>query len=140
MSDNKQKLIQNYKETLYSVDGLIDPIQIDHKHRELDHLLVEKSVTTWAYITAWNPKSERRDDSVNFAANEKLKQDIRAMGYETSPGVGRDHHETWHEDSFLVLGISKEEAIELGKKYEQNAIVVGKLNQPAELVLVLLEE
>jgi len=44
---------------------------------------------------------------------------------------------TWEpEKSLLIFGISRTRAIELGNKFEQNAIVVGKKSLPAELVLI----
>ena len=50
-------------------------------------------------------------------------------------GVGSD--KSWEpEKSFLILGIPLDEAILIGKKYRQNAIVVGKLNEPPQLIWI----
>ena len=38
------------------------------------------------------------------------------------------------EASFLILGISREAAVLLGRQFGQNAIVCGMLGQAAELV------
>ncbi len=40
------------------------------------------------------------------------------------------------ERSLLILSITKDEAIEIGKKYKQNAIVFGIIYQPAELIIM----
>jgi hypothetical protein len=61
---------------------------------------------------------------------EDLKQFVVFNG----EGVGDDP--SWPpEKSYLVAGIHREVAIYLGKKYEQNAIVVGQ-GAKAELVIL----
>ena len=37
------------------------------------------------------------------------------------------------EDSYLILGIPRTDAISLGYDFGQNAIVVGRIGNPAEL-------
>jgi len=49
--------------------------------------------------------------------------------------VGSD--ESWQpEKSFLILGIALDEAILIGKKYRQNAIVVGKIHEEPQLIWI----
>jgi hypothetical protein len=40
----------------------------------------------------------------------------------------------------LILGISAAEAIAIGKHFEQNAIVLGKKNEPAQLQMLVAIE
>lgn len=49
------------------------------------------------------------------------------------PGVGVG--ETgWREESFLIVGNSRDVARALGRRYGQNAIVAGRTGEPAALV------
>ena len=48
-------------------------------------------------------------------------------------GIGSDPD--WvPEDSYLIIGIPRADAISLGYDFGQNAIVVGRIGNPAELV------
>ena len=40
------------------------------------------------------------------------------------------------EESILIVGINSEDAVKLGKKYAQAAIVTGERNAPAELIFI----
>lgn len=40
------------------------------------------------------------------------------------------------ELSLLAIGIARDKAIEIGNSFEQNAIVVGRIYLPAELLLL----
>ncbi len=47
------------------------------------------------------------------------------------------HSQTWApEHSLLILGITKEKAIEIRNSYEQNAIVYGAIHQLPELLVL----
>ena len=49
-------------------------------------------------------------------------------------GHGVDEKEIWEpENSVLILGVTADEAISLGNKYEQNAIVLGTIYKEAIL-------
>ena len=62
-----------------------------------------------------------------------LRNKIVNYKYFEGEGVGKDP--SWKpEKSFLILGITKERAIELGNEYEQNAIVYGEINELPELL------
>ena len=51
-------------------------------------------------------------------------------------GIGEDpKHKP--EKSLLIIGISAADAVSLGKHFEQNAIVLGKKNEPAQLEMIV---
>ena len=63
-----------------------------------------------------------------FACPKELKDKIASYKFFEGEGVGED--KTWEpEISYLVVGISHEDAIKIGKFFEQNAIVIGKFNE-----------
>ena len=91
--------------------------------------------TRWAYITAWNPNGEDRPPEENRIANAKLRQELESRGLPFFEGAGEPEPPSDHEPeaSYLVLGIERSTAIELGRRFGQVAIVFGTRGNPAEL-------
>ncbi|MDG3088998.1 DUF3293 domain-containing protein [Vibrio hannami] len=79
----------------------------------------EIGLIDFAVITAWNPFGKLMSNSVNQRANYDLECDILKQNYEKLL-VG-DINREWTEESFAVE-MPLVEAVELGKKYNQNAI------------------
>lgn len=73
-------------------------------------------------ITAWNPGDERFDHAQNAERNQQLLTDLRALNCQVLPARGSDPESDYFEDSWAAIGLSDEQAIELGRKYEQIAI------------------
>jgi hypothetical protein len=129
------ELIQAYKQTSFNVYEPLITIKVDEKNIKLDELLKSHNQHEWAYITAWNPYSELISLKINQQRNQELKADLTKYIIFEGEGVGADPN--WApEQSFLVLGITREDAIKIGKIYRQNAIVVGSLQSVAELVWI----
>jgi len=104
---------------------------------ELDRLLTEEGATEWAYISAWNPRSEPTPAEVNSATQIELEAELSTAGYRFFPGEGVPADSAWPpEASVLVLGINRAAAIAVGRRYGQNAIVVGAKGQAAELLFL----
>lgn len=77
-----------------------------------------------AFITAFNPYSKVTETAENNKRNKLLRSDLDEISFATVKGYGQDPEVSWEkEDSFLAFGISKEQAVQLGIKYEQNAIL-----------------
>jgi len=129
------ELIQAYKETDFNVYEPKITIKVGQVSQELDSLLNINNCMTWAYITAWNPYSELTDDRTNEEKNDQLRNDLTGYIFFYGEGVGSDHN--WQpEKSFLILGIALHDAILIGKKYRQNAIVVGKIHEEPQLIWI----
>jgi hypothetical protein len=129
------ELIQAYKETDFNVYEPKITIKVGQVNQELDRLLKMNNCLTWAYITAWNPYSEFTDDRTNEEKNNQLRNDLTGYILIEGEGVGSD--QSWQpEKSFLILGITLEDAILIGKKYRQNAIVVGKIYEEPQLIWI----
>lgn len=134
-------LEQAYRNTDYIVQDESFPISsfvinIDQLHPELyNHI---NPLETWTYITAYNPYSKELSDNENESRNSLLKKDLKELGLLVYEGFGRSKNPDfpWQEKSFFVPGISRAAAINLGTKYEQNAIVFGEHKGPAELILL----
>ena len=73
-------------------------------------------------ITAWNPDSLLTSGDQNGEANDRLEATIIRHGGAIEPVVGRSSDNTWNEDSFLVVGVSREQAADIGQSFGQLAI------------------
>jgi hypothetical protein len=111
-------------------------IRIGEHCTALDALLTHHAVSTWAYITAYNPGSVRLSDGENIARQTELERLISQQAVAVYRGHGIGDDGDWpHEVSCLILGIPREDARELGRRFEQIAIVAGRCGGEAELVL-----
>ncbi|PJZ59756.1 hypothetical protein CH376_22045 [Leptospira adleri] len=98
----------------------------------LDVFLKEQGKEEWAYLTASNPESEILSEAENKDRNTLLRRELNA--FSVFEGEGRGQDPNWiPESSFLVLGISEKRAILLGKKFQQNAILAGKIARRSKL-------
>ena len=128
-----KELIQAYQSTNFNVYEPKLTIRVGEKNQLLNDLLQQHHCAAWTYVTAWNPFSKTQSDEINQLRNKELKEDLQDYILFDGEGVGQDPK--WKpEQSFLVLGISKEKAIALGNKYKQHAIVFGEINKTAELL------
>jgi hypothetical protein len=108
---------------------------------QLDELQKSKGVECSAFITAWNPRSKPTSALENEAAHEALYADICALGLECISGIGEAPSGKWAgERSFLVLGLSKDDCINLGKKYGQNAVLFADSKAVPFLVFPVFDE
>ena len=132
-------LLKAYSETTFHVFEPHILIEIGHKNNALEVLLLANNASQWAYITPYNPYSKELSDTENLMRFERLKGELSEYSFFEGEGVGMDL--TWApERSLLILGITKEKAIEIGNSYEQNAIFYGVIHQlPEFLVLRELE-
>ena len=98
---------------------------------------VDEAIKKWgiSYASKVNLIAIGMGNQPDLAVLKKLTENhITYEGY----GVGEDP--TWEPElSMLTIGISMEDASVLGKKFEQNAIVYGEINNTPRL-LILNEE
>ena len=113
-------------------------IRIDRVNPALDELLGHNEAATAAFVTACNPRGEKKSYEENEAAAAALRASPLLIGYAWFKGESRDPEARWPaEPSLLIVGIPRKEAEQLGEVLNQNAIVfVEKGGKPA---LVLLE-
>jgi hypothetical protein len=111
-------------------------LRIGEPNPELDELIVAEGATTAAFISAANPRGEKRADTENGVANAALQSFVSAAGYPHYWGEGRDPFGSWAEPSFLVIGIYRANAEALGQLFEQNAILFCEAGRAPELIVV----
>ena len=134
----KKELLDSYAAANYHVYA--DPsfiLKIDISSKELRKLLIELNVKFAAFITAFNPYSQELSLKENRLRNKKLEGKIQSLDLYYIKGDGRcGDSGVVGEESFLVLGLSKKQAINLGKESQQNAIVVCDANAIPSLLLL----
>ena len=129
------ELLEAYRNTRFTVFSPAITIRIGEISEALEELLKEKGIHEWAYITSVNPYSRIHTDEENEKLFNDLKEDVKEYPNFLGEGVGTDPQ--WQpEISLLILDIRRAEAERLGRKYGQNAIVLGVAGKEAELILL----
>lgn len=128
-------LLEAYKNTKYKVFQLDIVIEIDKLNDKLKELLNKYNSTEWAFITAFNPYSKIITQDENIERHNELKE--LTNKYTTFEGHGIGEDPSWEPElSLLIIGITRDEATIIGKKFEQNAIVCGGINYSPELIIL----
>ncbi|ALP67921.1 DUF3293 domain-containing protein [Paraburkholderia caribensis] len=130
--------IQAYLETHYHVHGFSPTLlKIGEGNATLAAIHRSNGVEASAFVTACNPFSEPLDDAANAERQKILAVELAQRGLTFIEGVGQHPSNDWAgEASFLVLGVSVEEAKELGARFGQNAIVWAGSDAVPKLVLL----
>lgn len=130
--------LEAYRRTRFVVDTPTGRLclRVGRRCVELDDLLAGHSVTTWAYVTAFNPGSRLLPAEENSVRQHELERSVAGLGLASYPGEGIADDSRWPpEPSLLVLGIRRNDAVRLGRQFGQLALVYGELGQEAELIV-----
>ena len=133
----KADLNRAYQDAVYEVYYYGQTIQlfIDRPNPQLDLILKKYDVTNWALITAFNPYSQCLSPAKNQQRHQKLITLVQQLNLTFFNAVGKDKDGAWiPEQSIFGIGIELKQAIAIGHKFEQNAIVLGKLCQSSKLL------
>ena len=115
----------------------LNKLRIGVINKELDNLLLTNQCETYAFVTAYNPYSALKSHEENRKLNEALFRDL-IDEYQLFEGEGVGEDISWEpEKSFLVLGITLDDAKAIGVKYSQNAIVFGIIGEKPELLVLV---
>lgn len=140
MSAFSPDLIAAFLATHYRVNASADQyftLRINSHSPELHSLHAANDVSSSAYLTAWNPLSEAVSPDENHAAQDALLADLKTLNVSTLTGFGLDPTNEWHgEEHILAIGLSRDIAVDLGKKYKQNALVWNGPDAVPELILL----
>ena len=80
----------------------------------LEALLERTGTRSWAFITAWNPNSQRLRSDENDRRHAELAGTVAELGLATLPGEGIGPDPAWPaEKSLMVLNISRASAVSL---------------------------
>ena len=131
-------LLKSYKLANYHVDASPSFIlKIDIHSPELESIYKTSHKHTAAFITAFNPYSQELSTQENKDRNHKLEELIQSFHFDYIHGEGKCGDGDWDgEESFLIFGISENQASEIGKEFEQNAIVWCDKDAIPQLILL----
>jgi hypothetical protein len=126
-----------YRRTTFAADtphGRMG-LRVDRPAADLDALLAERGVHSWAYVTACNPGSALLTEPENCRRQEELERQVRETGRVFFHGEGIGDDGRWPpEPSLLILGIGRAEAVDLGRRFGQRAIVYGEAGGSPQLL------
>lgn len=130
-------LIKLYESAIYYIVTINYNLKINDYNPILDKFISSYNAKTWAIITAYNPQSIVCSIELNKKSNELLLKDIENFTYFITEST--DKKQEWEtEIGYLILDISLNEAIKIGKNYNQRAIVFGNINKIAKIVDIAL--
>ncbi|MBX7056389.1 MAG: DUF3293 domain-containing protein [Pyrinomonadaceae bacterium] len=110
-------------------------IRLGQENRGLDAHLAGRSVSCWAFLTAYNPNSTPTPEKLNLEAQARLAERLTRCGYTFLRGYGTSESGDWPpEASFFVEGIPRTVALEIGRDFGQSAILWGRSGGSAELL------
>ena len=136
-----KRLNAEYQATVFSAttpDGIL-LLRPGRKNYLLDNVLTAFRAKRWAFITAYNPGSIPMSDAINEEAHTELCRMLMRKGLVFFEGEGTS--EGWpSEKSVLVLGIGRDKAKKIGRRFTQNSIVVGKKGDAAKLCWLVKPE
>lgn len=122
-----ETLIEAYRATRYLV--CVDAVEwadIRIDQRLPSALLPIAGDRPWGFITAWNPQSVRRQDSLNLIAQRALHASVMTLAEARAlPAIGIGE-KGWHEPSLFVIGPSTLELDRLARQHKQLAYVHGQ--------------
>lgn len=134
---SRESLIENYLASSYCVRfrGREIAFRVGVRSEGLVEVHREHGVESSAYVTAWNPGSKPLPRGENDARNRELRREAEEAGLVVLEGEGRSAGRDWCEESFLVLGVGREQALGLAHKHGQVAFLQIEADGVPELVI-----
>lgn len=130
--------VRAYRETAYHV-SLRPPVvlRIGLRSAPLARLHALNAATCSAFVTACNPFSRPMSEPQNLARQLELKAWLSERNRTCAEGFGKHPHNGWPaEQSLLVFGLALADAQDLGRRFEQNAIVWSGADATPQLVVL----
>lgn len=80
----------------------------------------------FGFLTAWNPHSRKRSRAENELLNASLAARLLEAGLAFDASYGTSRDASWREDGFIVWDADAVTMLELGREFEQNAVLWGE--------------
>ena len=127
-----------YQQTEYRVLGDVPAVlQVGVRCAQLALLQRLHQTDCSAFVTACNPRGELLEQPINARRQAALALEISRLGRLAIDGIGQHPAGGWPpEPSFLVPGLTREAAQQLGRQFEQNAILWSDADAVPELILL----
>jgi phosphoglycolate phosphatase-like HAD superfamily hydrolase len=126
------ELVEHYHNTRFDVDGL-GTLRIGKPLPEsVITWLRDQGATMVALLGAENPQSTLTNDEDNAARHAALVSECTQRGLPFLPALGLT--DDWRENHILVAGLTRTEADEFRRRYEQTTVLHAAINGTVELV------
>lgn len=125
-----------YRQTRYIIESPSGEfvLKVEELNPAVDSLLKDYRADSCAFITAWNPSSQRLTEPANEQRQRDLIAEVRRRGYTFLPGRGIGGDPSWPpEPSIFIIGISGTDAEDLGARFGQLAIIAKRIGEPVQL-------
>ena len=128
-----------YRATTYRVflpGGLVE-LRLDQPSEALRAWLKSSAAREFAILTAHNPDAQPLDAVANMARQSQMELELLEEGFEPYAGENEADNGDWPiEETCCVINIGLAEAIALGAKYGQNAVVHGTMDGVPRLLWI----
>lgn len=138
-SEVSEDLVEAYRAAIYRVchGGGDFSLHVGERSEPLARVMADTGAHSAAFVTAYNPHGELRDDTANRAAHERL---WHALSRQTSlilDASGTDPTGQWPpEPGYLALGVDQQAVKTLAREFGQNAIVWVEADAVPGLILL----
>lgn len=130
--------LRAYRESDYRIDT-VPPfiLRVSQASLALQQAQQARGVEQSVFITAWNPRSRLLDEATNRTRQAALEQVLRERSLVFVPGSG-SHPDcpADGEPGVLVFGLSLEDGRQLGRQWDQNAILHATADAVPQLILL----
>lgn len=134
-----QALLRSYYATIFelpSARGVVRASLDGETSRDVEGF-PELLRTSFALLTAYNPRSMLLPRRVNEGRHQVMRDMLILGCYRVEPSVGFEadaKESVWREPAWLVHGMDREEAIAFGRVFRQNVVVVARDGRPEIIV------
>jgi len=133
-------MVEIYGAALYRVDGdSVFVLRVGQFSDALKRLYLQENHQSAAFLTACNPMGVKTSDTENFQAHRRLAAEVSSLKYSALAAIGLDSmpDSDWPgEPSLFVPGILKQDAIQLGMRFRQLAILWCPASAVPELLMI----
>ena len=131
--------IKAFENTNYLVHSKVGSfaLRVGEYSAELSKIYQASNQVCGAFVTAYNPYSEQRDEASNRAAQSRLNEHLRAVAPLILEGEGKDPEGKWPgEPSYFALGIDEVASRLIGQQFHQDAIIWVGADAVPKLILL----
>ncbi len=109
-----------YTTAIYKAGGLAFALDVEETGAVLF------SGRAFVIVTAHNPRSEKLSGEENERRHRELERVLLERRAAFGPSVGESPDGAWREEGVVVYDVSLEGALELGRRFEQHAVLYGQ--------------
>ncbi len=110
-------------------------VRIGLRHPGLDRRLRTRGCQShWHLLTACNPRSQVLPAAENERLQRALLDAVSRCGWRHLPACGQSDDGSWAEPGWCLLDAEPRTASAMGQGFGQAALVIGRLDQRAELI------